>query len=229
MTPPALALTLPSGAEISCSAVLFDMDGVLIDSLGVVDRHLRTWAARNDLDPDDVVARSPGLTNEHLVRLTAPHLDDEAVAAETAFLVAQDRDDLDGITPCPGAADLLRELPPAAWAVVTSAYRDVAHARLRHTGLPHPKILVTAEDVTHGKPHPEGYRSAAQALGVPAGRCIVVEDAPSGVAAARAAGALPVGVAAHGGALPCTPPVEHTVRSVAELRLSRPGEGAALP
>lgn len=229
MTPPALVLTLPSGAELSCDAVLFDMDGVLIDSLGVVDRHLRTWAARNGLDPDEVVARSPGLTNEHLVRLTAPHLDDEAVAAETAFLVAQDRDDLEGITPCPGAADLLRELPPAAWAVVTSAYRDVAHARLRHTGLPHPKVLVTAEDVARGKPHPEGYRSAARALGVPAGRCIVVEDAPSGVAAARAAGALPVGVAAQGGTLSCTPPVEHTVASVAELRLARPREGDALP
>jgi sugar-phosphatase len=229
VTPPALAFTLPSGAELLCGAVLFDMDGVLIDSLGVVERHLRTWATRNDLDPDEVVARSPGLTNEHLVRLTAPHLDDEAVAAETAFLVAQDRDDLDGVSACRGAADLLRELPPAAWAVVTSAYRDVAHARLRHTGLPQPKVLVTAEDVTHGKPHPEGYLSAARALGVPAGRCVVVEDAPSGVAAARAAGALPVGVSAHGGALRCTPPVEHTVRSVAELRLSRPGKEAALP
>jgi sugar-phosphatase len=220
-----LSFTLPSEEEITCAAVLFDMDGVLIDSLDVVDRHLRRWASRHRLDPDRVVAQSPGLTNADLVRLVAPHLDAET---ETAALVAQDRDDLDGITAYPGAPDLLRSLPPSSWAVVTSAYRAVAYARLRHVGLPVPEVLVTAEDVTHGKPDPEGYRAAAKALGVSPHLCVVVEDAPSGIAAARAAGALPIGVTQG---VPGSPlDTGLTVSSVSELRFEpAAASGARLP
>jgi sugar-phosphatase len=185
-----LAVALPTG-RLSCQAILFDMDGVLVDSMRLIKRHLRDWALGNDLDPDHVVAASHGRTNEDLVRVVAPQLD---AVAEAERMVAEDLRDVVGVTPCSGALALLEQLPTDTWAVVTSAYRDVAHARLHQSGIPVPRVLITADDVRSGKPEPEPYLAAADELGVPATDCLVVEDAPAGVVSARAAGAWVAGM-----------------------------------
>jgi mannitol-1-/sugar-/sorbitol-6-phosphatase len=191
-------LTVGGHHRLSCYAVLFDLDGVLIDSLATVDRHLRAWANWRGLDADHVVAMSPGRTNADLVGAVAPHLDGQR---ETAFLVRQDEEDLTGVFAHQGASALLAALPNTGWAVVTSAYRTVAEARLRHAGLPIPPVLVSADDVLVGKPDPSCYQAAAQALGVAPQDCLVIEDAESGIAAARAAGMRTIGVTNGSGSL----------------------------
>jgi sugar-phosphatase len=168
-----------------CDAVLFDLDGVLVDSAEVVERTWRRWAAEHRLDPEEVVRTAHGRRTIETVRLLAPH----AVADdEVAALAASESTETNGVHEVPGARDLLESLPPASWAIVTSGIRPVAELRIRHTHLPTPPVLVTADQIRHGKPHPEGYLTAADRLGVEPSRCVVVEDAPPGIEAARAAG-----------------------------------------
>jgi sugar-phosphatase len=207
-----IRLGLPAG-EITCRAVLFDMDGVLVDSLPTIERHLREWADRHGLDADEVFAASHGRTNRELVRVVAPRLD---AAAEADGLVAEDMRDVAGLVACPGARALVDRLPSGSWAVVTSAYRPVARARLEEAGFPEPEVLVTADDVAKGKPNPAPYLTAAHRLGVPARDCVVFEDAPSGVESARRAAATVVGVAGtiDAGALA----TRHTVAGLDEVR-----------
>jgi mannitol-1-/sugar-/sorbitol-6-phosphatase len=193
-----IVLTVGTHRRLSCRAVLFDLDGVLIDSLATVDRHLRAWASSRDLDADHVVAMSPGRTNADLVAAVAPHLHAQR---ETEFLVRQDEEDLDGVFAHQGAQALLAALPRTSWAIVTSAYRTVAELRLRHAGLPTPPVLVTADDVLVGKPDPSCYQAAARALGVAPQDCLVIEDAESGIAAAHAAGMRAIGVTNGSGSL----------------------------
>ncbi|WP_433331911.1 HAD-IA family hydrolase [Spirillospora sp. CA-294931] len=172
-------------------ALLFDLDGVLVDSLGLIERILREWAAEHGLDADHAVALAPGRRDIDLIRLLAPHLDAEA---ETARIVAREESDVAGLRALPGAAETLDALSPASWAIVTSGTRAVATARLEAAGLPLPKFLVAAEDVPTGKPDPSGYLKAAALLGRPPEACLVVEDAPAGAQAARAAGMDCLGV-----------------------------------
>ena len=127
------------------------------------------------------------------MRLFAPAGVD--VEAEAARLAEVERAQTEGIRAVPGAAALLRSLPPGSWAVVTSADRALATSRMALAGLPTPDLLITAEDVTTGKPDPQGYRLAARRLGCAAEDCIVFEDAPAGIAAGRASGAKLVVVA----------------------------------
>ena len=138
------------------------------------------------------MALLPGRRMVEIIRYVAPHLDAEA---ETGALSEGEGIDTKGVFAVAGAAALLRSLPPASWAVVTSGNRLTAMTRLRHTRLPDPPVLVTADDVRQGKPHPEPYLTAARRLGVPAAECLVVEDAPAGIEAARAAGMRVVGLA----------------------------------
>ena len=119
------------------------------------------------------------------IRLAAPHLDAEV---EAAALEAAEAADTDGVLAMSGARALLATLPAAAWAIATSNSRRTAILRLQHTGLPIPRVLITAEIVQQGKPHPEAYLTAAARLGVDPRRCVMVEDAPAGISAARAAG-----------------------------------------
>jgi sugar-phosphatase len=119
------------------------------------------------------------------IREQAPHLDAER---ELAALVEAESRETSGITVIPGAAELLASIPGERWAIVTSGPHPVALARLRTAGLPVPRVLVTADRVKAGKPDPEGYRAAARTLGFPPARCVVVEDAPAGVEAARRGG-----------------------------------------
>ncbi len=181
--------------RLTCDSILFDLDGVLVDSLGLIERILREWAAAHGLDGDKAVALSHGRRDIDVVRLIAPHLD---VEAEARSILDREAQDFDGLTAAAGAAELLSTLPHERWAVVTSGTRAVALGRLAAVGLPQPKILVAADDVQHGKPHPEGYLTAAELLGAAPTRCVVVEDAPAGVHAANAAGMPCIGV---GGAL----------------------------
>jgi sugar-phosphatase len=180
--------------RLECEAVLFDLDGVLVDSLGVAERILREWAAERGVDGDRAVALSHGRRDADLVALLAPDLD---VAAEVAWIVGREERAVDAIAAMPGAVDLLGAVPPQRWAVVTSGARAVARGRIAAAGLPEPPRLVAAEDVRRGKPDPEPYLRAARLLGVAPERCVVIEDAMSGVRAALAAGMRCVGVGAE--------------------------------
>lgn len=179
-------------SAMNCRALLFDLDGVLVDSAECVRRICTEWAILRRLDPDSVLKWSQGRRVQDTVRAVAPHLD---VDAEVKVLVDMEANTTDGLHPVAGSHALLASLPPNAWAVVTSGARPVALLRLRHVGLPIPRTLITGDDVERGKPDPEGYLAAARALGYPPDECVVVEDAPAGVAAARAAGMRSIGVA----------------------------------
>jgi mannitol-1-/sugar-/sorbitol-6-phosphatase len=171
-------------------AVLFDMDGTLVNSDGAVERAWMTWAAEYDVDGAEAIALGHGSPSEATVRKLLPHLDEAAIAVAAARQLELEYDDLSDVVAAPGAFEVLdvlaeRGLP---WAVVTSADLRLARARLSAAGIT-PPILVTTDDIAAGKPDPAGYLRAAGLLGVPASRCLVVEDAEVGLAAARAAGA----------------------------------------
>ncbi len=206
-----IEVTLP-GAAMACGALLFDMDGVLVDSLDTIERHLHDWALGRGLDPRHVVAVSPGRTNAELVAEVAPHLD---AAAEARLLLEREITDIGGIAACAGAARILQRLDGRAWAVVTSGHRPVALNRLAAAGLPTPDVLITADDVTAGKPDPEGYLAAAHRLGVPPGDCVVIEDAAAGLHAARTAGMRAIAIEDGKGGPHA--PYDHAVASLALL------------
>ncbi len=178
--------------SFGCDAVLFDLDGVLVDSLECVERHWRRWAAQHHVDWTTIVEVAPGRRTVETIALVAPHLNAEA---EASRLSVDEATDTDGVRTVDGASELLAALPEGCWAVVTSGNSATATSRLRVTGLPIPAVLVTADDVVRGKPDPEPYRIAAERLGVMATNCLVLEDSPTGVAAGRAAAMRVIGVA----------------------------------
>jgi sugar-phosphatase len=175
----------------SCSAILFDLDGVLADSTCAVDREWREWARRKGVDGDAVMAIAHGVRTIEVIRRVAPHLDAEAEANEIENHEAHDQQ---GVFVMPGAAELVGSIPEGRWGVVTSGSRLLATNRLRHCGLPIPEVLVTSDDVTHGKPHPEPYLKGAMRLGLDPAECLVIEDAPAGIQSARAGGMKVVGI-----------------------------------
>jgi sugar-phosphatase len=168
-----------------CAAILFDLDGVLIDSTRSVARQWRQWAIDQKIEPEKVLAVAHGVRSIEVIRLMAPHLD---AAKETLALEKREAADLDGVEVMPGAADLLNSVPAGRWCVVTSGTRHLATSRLRLGNLPIPDVLVTADEVTKGKPHPEPYLKGAQMLGFDPKDCLVIEDAPAGIRAAHAGG-----------------------------------------
>jgi mannitol-1-/sugar-/sorbitol-6-phosphatase len=176
----------------SCAAILFDLDGVLVDSTGAVDREWRAWAARKGVDGDAIMAIAHGVRTVEVIRLVAPHLDAEAEAWEIENDEAKDQQ---GVVAMPGALDLMRSIPEGRWGVVTSGSRLLATTRLPYCGLPVPEVLVTSDDVTHGKPDPEPYLKGAARLGFSPAECLVIEDAPAGIHAGRAAGMTVIGLA----------------------------------
>jgi len=175
----------------SCSAILFDLDGVLCDSTQQVDREWREWAARKGVDGDAVMAIAHGVRTIEVIRRVAPHLDAEA---EAAAIEDHEAHNQTGVVVMPGAAELLRSIPAGRWCVVTSGSRLLATNRLRHCGLPVPEVMVTSDDVTNGKPHPEPYLKGAELLGFAPSDCVVIEDAPAGIQSARAGGMKVVGI-----------------------------------
>jgi len=172
-------------------AVLLDMDGTLVDSDAAVERAWTVWASEHGVDPARVLAIAHGSPAASTVRRLLPDLDDAAIGASAARQLELQYDDLADVGALAGAHELVAtmERHGLKWAVVTSADRRLATARLNAAGL-HPPIVVTSEDVTAGKPDPQGFLAASATLGVQASRCLVVEDSEPGVAAGRAAGAM---------------------------------------
>lgn len=169
------------------AAFLFDMDGTVLNSIAAAERVWTTWANRQGLD---VAAFLPTIHGkraiETIAALKLPGIDP---VVEADLLLKAEADDLEGIVPIPGAVAFLESLPPERWAIVTSAPRELALLRIKAAGIPVPALMVTAEDVTRGKPAPDCFLLAAKRLGVEARDCLVFEDAPAGIAAGEASGA----------------------------------------
>jgi mannitol-1-/sugar-/sorbitol-6-phosphatase len=177
--------------QVSCAAVLFDMDGVLIDSTPAVARVWARFALRHGFDAAEVVHRAHGRPSMMTVREYLPNGDH---LAENKEIERGEIVDLEGIVPLPGARELLTALPRGRWTIVTSCSRRLAEVRLEASGLPRPDVFVTSSDITNGKPAPDPYLKGAEVLGLAARDCMVVEDAPAGVRSGKAAGARVIGL-----------------------------------
>ncbi|WP_299520582.1 HAD-IA family hydrolase [uncultured Serinicoccus sp.] len=195
-------------------AVLFDNDGTLTDSRGPVERSWRSWAVDHGVD----FARFGnfhGVTSRGIVERVAPHLDAEVA---TADIDRRELEDLDGIVALPGAVDALAAVGPRA-AIVTSAGRELAELRIDAAGLSAPAVLVTADDISRGKPDPEPYLVGARRLDADPARCLVVEDAVAGLESGRAAGAATLGLLTTSSREEVAEHADLTVGSLADVRL----------
>lgn len=173
--------------EIRCRGVLFDLDGVLVDSTPAVARVWTWWAREHRFpNPDEIVRIAHGRPSITTIRELLPHANHEA---ENKEVERREIEDTDGVIPLPGAVELLRSIPPEKWAMVTSCTRRLAEVRIAAAGLPKPKQMVTSNDIKRGKPDPEPYLKGAQLLGAAGAECVVIEDAPAGIRAGKAAGA----------------------------------------
>ncbi len=173
-------------SEIVCNGLLFDLDGVLIDSTPAVARVWRGWAIEHGFDPEEVVHKAHGRPSISTIRDYLPDADHQA---ENRILERREIEDLDGVVVLPGARELLASVSPDHWMIVTSCTRPLAEVRIGHAGLPRPKFLLTSSEVTHGKPHPEPYLKGAAMLGARPEDCVVFEDVPAGIRSGKAAGA----------------------------------------
>ena len=171
--------------------MLFDMDGVLLDSTPAVARVWNGWAIEHGFNPAEVVRAAHGRPSLTTIREYLPGSDYEA---ENREVERREIADLDGVAPLPGAVELLQALPPERWAVVTSCTRPLAQVRIRAGGLPRPRFFITSDDIENGKPAPEPYLKAAQLLGFAPSDCVVIEDAPAGVRSGKAAGCRVIAV-----------------------------------
>lgn len=171
--------------ELTCQAILFDMDGVLVDSTHAVARVWGQWASEHGFDPDRIAHIAQGRPSISTIRELLPDSDHDA---ENRIVEAREIEDLEGVVACKGARELLASLPETRWALVTSSTRPLAQVRLRAAGLPAPAFMVTASDVQKGKPDPEPFVKAAAMLGFGAADCLVIEDTPAGIIAGKRAG-----------------------------------------
>lgn len=172
--------------SIRCRGVLFDLDGVLVDSTPAVARVWTWWAREHGFNAEEVVQQAHGRPSITTIRELLPDGDHDAANREVE---RREIEDIADVNPLPGALQLLEALPLDRWAIVTSCTRRLAEVRIAAAELPKPKYLVTSNDVRRGKPDPEPYLKGAQILAVAAEECVVVEDAPAGIRAGKAAGA----------------------------------------
>jgi len=184
------SLPLAAPVTVRCKGILFDMDGILISSLGSVERSWTAWALRSGIDPALAIHTAHGCRAIETVRKLRPDLDDEA---ELKWIEDLEVSDQEGVATLPGVLELLASLPPVRWTVVTSATERLARVRLAAAGIAVPERIITADMVTQGKPHPEPYLRGAEILGLPAADCVVIEDSGSGTKAGRAAGCTVIG------------------------------------
>jgi len=175
---------------VRCKGVLFDMDGVLISSLGSVERSWSAWAQSRGIDPARAIQTAHGRRAIETVKLLRPDLDDKA---ELKLIEDLEVADNEGLAVLPGVLRLLAALPANRWTVVTSATERLARIRMAEGGIPMPEQIVTADQVTTGKPHPAPFLRGAEILGLDAADCVVFEDSPSGTKAGRAAGCTVIG------------------------------------
>ena len=180
-------------SELRVAALISDMDGVLVDTGGVYDRHWELWAERTASRRS---ASSPCTSADRRPRPSASWPRSLTPVAEARRFNEALADDPSaaGVLAMPGALALANAIPAERWAIATSAPRVMAERWLAHVGLALPSVMVTVEDVERGKPAPDPYLRAAELLGVAAADCLVIEDAPAGITAARAAGATVLGV-----------------------------------
>lgn len=164
--------------------MLFDLDGVLVDSTPAVARVWTIWARKHGFDPQETVRKAHGRPSIATIRELLPNSDHEA---ENAFVERKEIEDVSDVVPLPGTMELLAMLPADRWTVVTSCTRTLALVRLRAAGLPVPEKMVTSTDIVNGKPHPEPYVKGAALLGISPQDCVVFEDAPAGIRSGKAA------------------------------------------
>lgn len=176
-------------SSLLCDAILFDLDGVLVDSTPCASRIWGAWAVKHGLDPVHVVHAAHGQRTIETVRQVAPQLD---ARKEADAIDREEVDDVAGLRVLPGAKELLGVLPSDRYTIVTSGGLRLATARLQAAGLPVPANIVTGDDVAKGKPDPEPYQTGAKRLGRQPARCLVFEDAPPGIRSAKSAGATVV-------------------------------------
>lgn len=215
---------LSSPVSIRCKGILFDMDGILISSLGSVERSWTKWALLRGIDPVQSLRIAHGRRAIDTLAELRPDLD-----AEAELKVIEDLEiaDNEGLTVLPGVLGLLRALPRDRWTVVTSATERLARARLAAAGVPVPELLVTANQVTRGKPHPEPFQAGAALLRLAPEECVVFEDSTAGAKAGRAAGCTVV-------ATTFSHPVEtldaahYLVNDITGLEVRRDGDGLTL-
>lgn len=177
---------------LNCRAILFDLDGTLIDSASRIQRLWQDWSRRHGIPSHTILEVMHGRRPGETIGIVAPHL---SIEEEVFALETDEISDMEGVRPYPSAAELLGRLSADQWAIVTSGSLRVAGARLNYVGLPVPAVFITGDDVEAGKPAPEGYLLAADRLGLLPADCVVVEDAPAGIQAGRAAGMRVVAVA----------------------------------
>jgi sugar-phosphatase len=170
---------------IRCKGILFDMDGILISSIGSVERCWTKWAEMRGIDPAYAISHAHGRRSIETVAALRPDLDPEV---ENVVIETLEIEDTEGVSMLPGVLKLLAALPKKRWTVVTSATEPLARVRLAAGGIPVPERIITAESVSHGKPHPAPYLAGAALLGFAPEECVVFEDAESGTRAGRAAG-----------------------------------------
>ena len=190
-----------SPVVIQCKGILFDMDGILISSIGSVERSWTKWALMRGVDPTYALGMVHGRRSIETVAILRPDLD---AATENVIIENLEIEDKDGVAVLPGVLELLAKLPRNRWTVVTSATGPLARVRLAAGGIPVPDRIVTADDVSEGKPHPAPYLAGAALLGFAPEDCVVFEDAASGTKSARAAGCTVVAT-----------PFSHSVESLA--------------
>jgi mannitol-1-/sugar-/sorbitol-6-phosphatase len=172
--------------SLPCHGVLFDLDGVLVDSTPAVARVWAWWARQHGFDADKVVREAHGKPSIATIRELLPNADHDA---ENREVERREIEDVEGVIPLPGAVELLRAISLEKWAIVTSCTRRLAEVRIAAAGLPKPKHMVTSTDIRNGKPDPEPYLKGAQILSAASPECVVIEDAPAGIRAGKAAGA----------------------------------------
>ena len=205
---------------LAAKGLLFDMDGTLIDSTQCIELIWRRWADRHGIDFAAILQVMHGRKGSETVAIVAPHLNAEA---ETAALIAEELHSLDGTVALPGALELLSQLSTEQWAVVTSAPRELALAKLKFAGLPLPQHLIGAEDVAQGKPHPAPFLQGAALLQLAADDCIAFEDASNGIRSAHAAGATVIAIHSDQTGL-----AQRCIANFQQLRLSQSEQSLTL-
>jgi len=178
--------------QFKFSAVLFDLDGTLLDSSYSVERSWFNWALNHGLNGDEILKIAHGRPTIETIKIVAPELDAEIEAKVLERTQAQNNEGVEAFT---GAKELLATLPTNCWAVVTSSSNFLATNRIKQANLPFPQKLITADDITNSKPHPEGYLKAASFFNSASSDCLVIEDTPVGVEAGKAAGMKVIAVA----------------------------------
>lgn len=201
-------------------AVLFDLDGTLIDSTASVNRNWRILADLMGRPHEEIVGKFHGMPGSQALRLVDPTLTAEEIAELKKILIDGETADTSDVIPLPGAIEALTALPVERWVIVTSCPPRLANARLQAAGLPTPPTMITSNDITHGKPHPDPFLTGAAALDEEPRNCLAIEDAPAGITSAQAAGCLVLGLQTTHAGLDAD-----TVKDLSHLKFTEQDDG----